>query len=62
MLTLDPFFIGRGMQRENRITTNWRRGETRDQREQRLPLERGKINVLDRRRNWIDKRHRHEQW
>jgi hypothetical protein len=62
VLALDPFFIGRGMQRENRVAANRRRGETRDQSEQRLPLKRYKIGVLYRRRNWIDKRHRQEQW
>ena len=36
------------MKREDRFATDWRRRETRDKREQRFPLKRGKIGVLDR--------------
>jgi hypothetical protein len=50
------------MQRKDRFATDRGRGEGRREREERLPLKRDQIGVLDRRRNGIEERHRQQLW
>jgi len=62
VLAADPIFVDGRVQREDRLAAYRRRGETGNQRQKRLPLERGKISVLGRRRNGIEERHLQELW
>ena len=57
MLAGDPLFVGGGLEVENRLPANRRGGKAGDQRQQRLPLEGGKVGVLDRRRDGIEQGH-----
>ena len=57
MLAGDPLFVGRGSQIENRVAAHGRSGKAGHQRQQRLPLESGKVGVHHRRRNGIEQGH-----
>ena len=57
MLEGDPGFIGRGLEIEDGLSAYGRGGKSGYQRQQRLPLEGGKVGVLYRRRNWIEQGH-----
>ncbi len=45
MLEGDPGFVGGGFEIENRLTANRGRGKARDESQQRLPFESGKVGV-----------------
>ena len=53
----DPGFVCGGLEREDRVAADRRRGKAGDQSQQRLPLESGKVSVFDRRRDGIEQRH-----
>ncbi len=57
MLASNPDFVGRGLQVENRLPAHRRSGKAGHQRQQRLPLQSGKVGVQHRRRNGIKKGH-----
>ncbi len=60
MLARDPGLVGGRAQSENGCAANRRCGEASHQGEQRLPLERGEIGILHRRRDGIEQRHSHD--
>ena len=45
VLAGDPFFVGGGLEIENRVAADGRSGKAGDESQQRLPLESGKVGV-----------------